>query len=166
MGLKTPRPESDEPTSLIFKDVWLNFPDGNPLPNPADCTIDLEPLTPNIWGGRTGWDWEDRYASVTLDGTEWQISMFIVGLVVLAFSGVGENLHEIFNNLLGSGDMYSGGTCEVVCGESDVNQAAEDAGMPLGDKVFYEPMSEAVGHKSYRFAHQPDGSRIYIRKEL
>jgi len=38
--------------------------------------------------------------------------------------------------------------------------------MPLGNKVFYEPMPKAVGHKSYRFAHQPDGSRIYIRKHL
>ena len=73
---------------------------------------------------------------------------------------------EIFENDLNETFYYTGGTCKVNFGESDVNQAAEDAGMPLGKKVFYEPMPKAVGHKSYRFAHQPDGSRIYIRKHL
>jgi len=166
MGRKTPRPESEEPTSLIFTDIWLNEPEGSPLPNPADCTINLELVGPELWTGQTGWAMGDRFAQLQRDGADWGIGLFTVGLVVLAFYAANENWHEIFENQLDETHVYSGGTCEVIFKGADVNQAAADAGMPLGDKVFYEPMPKAVGHKSYRFAYQPNGSRIYIRKEL
>jgi hypothetical protein len=60
-------------------------------------------------------------------------------------------------------NAYTGGNWKLTGGKSEANEVAGLVGIPYADKTFYEPMPLAVNPKSYRFARQPDGTRIYIR---
>ena len=162
-----PLPETVKVLYISFGGIVANELNPPTLPKNPNITIPVFRGPDDFFRAQSyeyGWYYD---CELTFTPSYWQIILAVSPPATQAFNGQAANLQNSFPNRRQSPLLtFFGGVAEVRKADPRINQTAALLGLPALAPSFYEPMPGGPDYRSFRYAEQKNGTRVYIRTEL